>query len=86
MQFAVKDIEHDSEAQIHDCYVAMEVLREVLVDNEKTVIHFPYFELLRILELHFAYHDCRSWSLGNRLLYTFLNSPSGYPRQFQSQI
>ncbi|KAL8457800.1 hypothetical protein ACS0TY_035611 [Phlomoides rotata] len=37
----VKDIEHDLEAQTHDCFVAIEVLREVLESQQPLVVYFP---------------------------------------------
>lgn len=36
LQFAAKDIEHDLDAQTHDCYVAMEVLCQVLFQMTMT--------------------------------------------------
>ncbi|PIN15511.1 AAA+-type ATPase [Handroanthus impetiginosus] len=36
----VKDIEHDLDAQTHDCYVAMEVLCEVLESQQPVVVYF----------------------------------------------
>ncbi|KAL3835199.1 hypothetical protein ACJIZ3_009935 [Penstemon smallii] len=37
----VKDIEHDLDAQSHDCYVAMEVLCEVLESQQPVIVYFP---------------------------------------------
>ncbi|KAL0341526.1 UNVERIFIED_CONTAM: Spastin [Sesamum calycinum] len=37
----VKDIEHDLDAQTHDCYVAMEVLCEVLKSQQPLIVYFP---------------------------------------------
>ncbi|KAI3464094.1 hypothetical protein Pfo_020757 [Paulownia fortunei] len=37
----VKHIEHDPDAQTHDCYVAMEVLCEVLQSQQPIVVYFP---------------------------------------------
>ncbi|XP_073297058.1 uncharacterized protein [Primulina huaijiensis] len=37
----VKDIERDLDAQVHDCYVAMEALCEVLESQEPLVVYFP---------------------------------------------
>ncbi|KAK6123490.1 hypothetical protein DH2020_042754 [Rehmannia glutinosa] len=37
----VKDIEHDLDAQTHDCYVAMEVLCEILESQQPLVVYFP---------------------------------------------
>ncbi|GFP92354.1 ATPase family aaa domain-containing protein 1-a [Phtheirospermum japonicum] len=37
----VKNIEHDLDAQTHDCYVAMEVLCEILESQQPLVVYFP---------------------------------------------
>ncbi|KAG8378902.1 hypothetical protein BUALT_Bualt07G0032800 [Buddleja alternifolia] len=37
----VKDIEHDLDAHTHDCYVAMEVLCEVLESQQPLIVYFP---------------------------------------------
>ncbi|KAL8042011.1 hypothetical protein ABFX02_09G022200 [Erythranthe guttata] len=38
---SVKDIEYDHDAQTHDCYVAMEVLCEVLESQQPLMVYFP---------------------------------------------
>ncbi|KAI9085053.1 hypothetical protein K1719_033045 [Acacia pycnantha] len=37
----VKDIEHDLDAQIQDCYIAMEALCEVLDSKQPLIVYFP---------------------------------------------
>ncbi|KZV52133.1 hypothetical protein F511_07088 [Dorcoceras hygrometricum] len=37
----VKDIERDRDAKIHDCYVAMEALCEVLESQQPLIVYFP---------------------------------------------
>lgn len=37
----VKDIERDIDAQVHDCYVAMEALCEVLESQQPLIVYFP---------------------------------------------
>ncbi|XP_051123249.1 uncharacterized protein LOC127246086 isoform X2 [Andrographis paniculata] len=39
----VKYVEHDRDAQLHDCYVAMEVLSEVLDSQQPLIVYFPDF-------------------------------------------
>ncbi|GER53170.1 P-loop containing nucleoside triphosphatehydrolases superfamily protein, partial [Striga asiatica] len=38
---AAKHIEHDTDAQTHDCYLAMDVLCEVLESHPSIVVYFP---------------------------------------------
>ncbi|KAL3824833.1 hypothetical protein ACJIZ3_020862 [Penstemon smallii] len=42
----VKDIEHDLDARTHDCYVAMEVLCEVLQSQQPLIVYFPESSML----------------------------------------
>ncbi|CAA2973120.1 AAA+-type ATPase [Olea europaea subsp. europaea] len=42
---SVKNIEHDVDAQTHDCYVAMEALFEVLQSQQPLIVYFPDFYL-----------------------------------------
>ncbi|XP_028766980.1 uncharacterized protein LOC114724718 isoform X5 [Neltuma alba] len=37
----VKDIEHDPDAQVQDCYIAMEALCEVLDSKQPLIVYFP---------------------------------------------
>ncbi|KAL2492686.1 P-loop containing nucleoside triphosphate hydrolase superfamily protein [Abeliophyllum distichum] len=42
---SIKDIEHDVDAQTHDCYAAMEALCEVLQSRQPLIVYFPDFSL-----------------------------------------
>lgn len=85
LQIAVKDIEHDLDAQTHDCYVAMEVLCEVLVSNDYNMTMFMQIFIYGFL-LQIPHDECRSCSHNNHLWSIFQILLCGYQGQFQSQI